>query len=468
MRLPNALYSPKVSTGAIPPRNFPPQTSLYKEIVSFLVIQSICLCHVWIHPCPLLLNLLLSSATTYIAVSSVFLERHAPLGSRYNNNFEFIKMMFLLLPLYFCTVPFFSNATLFEHSMGLWFGAHFGFLDNVAVLQTFGMKIVRFPGGWREMKVSEMGIGLVLVMFMGSVIVGVEGSVLFGRKTVTLYLCLGASLLSIKYIKRQTHVFHAHHWFNSLLVLPVVLCLSTDSSYNAMLRGVVLGSCIEGISCWGLDPLFHDPLSRGVDFGTTLWTSLVPLVSSVNAAQVERYSQCLSCLQTMSMAVTENPNTVFQSNIDVWGTGLPLVLNCHSSCVNQDVLQLKKTTVFKKPKNTQVPNDLIALSHALKREWAATLAYVKVVVVGLLLGQATLLKVSVLPDRSTNTLGFSLADAAIDVPHIKLLTLDSLCTSIDDMEKKMTHEEKMKVYEYEKRIVFCLVGVHNVVNKKGI
>jgi hypothetical protein len=143
--------------------------------------------------------------------------------------------------------------------------------------------------------------------------------------------------------------------------------------------------------------------------------------------------------------------------------------NCHSSCVNQDVLQLNKTTVFKKPKNTQVPNDLIALSHALKREWAATLAYVKVVVVGLLLGQATLLKVSVLPDRSTNTLGFSLADAAIDVPHIKLLTLDSLCTSIDDMEKKMTHEEKMKVYEYEKRIVLCLVGVHNVENKiKGI
>ena len=105
----------------------------------------------------------------------------------------------------------------------------------------------------------------------------------------------------------------------------------------------------------------------------------------------------------------------------------------------------------------------------MKREWAATLAYVKVVVVGLLLGQATLLKVSVLPERSTNTLGFSLADAAIDVPHIKLLTLDSLCTSIDDMEKKMTHEEKMKVYEYEKRIVLCLVGVHNVENKiKGI
>ena len=344
--------------------------------------------------------------------------------------------------------------------MGLWLGAHFGFLDNVTVLQTFGMKIVRFPGGWREMTVSEMGIGLVLVLFMGSIIVGVKPSVLFSMKTVTLYLCLGASLLSIKYIKRQTHVFHAHHWFNSLLVLPVVLCLSTDSSYNAVLRGLVLGSCIEGISCWGLDPLFHDPLSRGVDFGTTLWTSLVPLVSSVNATQVERYFQCMSCLQTMAMVVNENPG------IDVWGTGLPLVLNCHSRCVNQDVLQLKKTKTVFKPKNAQVTNDLIALSHALKKEWAALLAYLKVVVVGLLSGQATLLKVSVLNEKTTNAIGFSLADAAIDVHHNKLLTCDALCTSIDDMEKNMTHEENMKVYEYEKRIVLCLVGVHVENNKE--
>ena len=82
---------------------------------------------------------LLLCAAAYAVVSRVYLERPSPFGSRYGDTREFLKLVATLPPIYvaFSSVAF-PSAPPELYAAGLWVGTHVVFLDNFALLQSFG------------------------------------------------------------------------------------------------------------------------------------------------------------------------------------------------------------------------------------------------------------------------------------------------------------------------------------------
>ena len=82
---------------------------------------------------------LLLCVAAYGVVSRVYLERPSPFGSRYGDTREFLKLVATLPPIYvaFSSVAF-PSASPELYAAGLWVGTHVVFLDNFALLQSFG------------------------------------------------------------------------------------------------------------------------------------------------------------------------------------------------------------------------------------------------------------------------------------------------------------------------------------------
>jgi hypothetical protein len=278
LSLPNALYSPKVPIDAIPPNNFPPKLSLYKESLSFLLIISPYVLQNYVSPeqqtKTLFIFLMASSIATYIAVSHIYLERMNPFSSRYGTSTDFFKMLLLFIPIYYITLPSHSIETSLQYSIGLWIGAHFGCLDSIPIIQSFGMKFVRFPNGWYDFRSNDIFLLLLLVLLFIQIVLNININILFqyNRVFIVLYGSVSISIVFIKLYTKTAYIFHAHHWFNSLIVLPFVLCIENDHTTwygctGAYMVGILFGSCIEGIACWGLDPLFFNPYNKNIDYG---------------------------------------------------------------------------------------------------------------------------------------------------------------------------------------------------------
>lgn len=87
-----------------------------------------------------------------------------------------------------------------------------------------------------------------------------------------LYICSFSIFGLIVWRLRKSHDYHSHHYFNFLLLLPLT-CFNTVLS--SVTQAMILGSCIEGIACWGMDPILHDSMSKSSDFSVHVWTVIL-------------------------------------------------------------------------------------------------------------------------------------------------------------------------------------------------
>ncbi len=296
------LYSPEVPLGAVPPRNFPPAHSPLKfaaaaaahaaaaALVAPRLGDAVAAAAAGTgNPAGGASARLLGDlaafavlvAATFACVSSVYLGRRHPFGSRYGGAGEFRKLLAALPLVHFG----FARATFDarnpgSYALGMFLGSHVVFLDNFALLQSFGCKVVLFPSGWKTFTLAEALFGAA----GGSV--AVSSAVYLGTlqyshdvwlQTLLTYALVFVGLRLAAWCLGSSYAFHSHHYFNSLLALPLTRFHGT---LPALMQGVVVGSFVEGVACWGMDPIFHDPLSRGVDFGVLFWTGCLPMVST--------------------------------------------------------------------------------------------------------------------------------------------------------------------------------------------
>ena len=239
-----------------------------------------------------------------------------------------------------------------------------------------------------------------------------------------------------------------------LLVLPIAACLPAGSSNAAVACGLVVGSCIEGIACWGLDPLFHNPLSDDVDFSTTLWTLLVPML---HEQQGEKYAVFLIGLKQMLESVRGYKKNRRDCQ---WLAAVADVWEQRYACVVRDLTRVHQNSVVvvgQPAWSVRVPVDLKSLVEDLqaKNEECSTLAFVKVVTFGLLAGRETLVKLAAGGDGESGS--STIGALALDVGGGDAFA-DSLRSMIEQVEKEMTREENRTVRMYEQRILLCLVG----------
>jgi len=217
----------------------------------------------------------------YIAVSSVFLERSNPFGSRYGNNRELAKLL-VIQPILFVVVlqHTFPGANDWVYAFGMFVGTHFVFLDNFTLLQSFGCKVVQ-PTRWNSMTFEESCVGAgIIAALIALIVLHVQYFTSSPAQTLisigAVYLVALVSLTLGHLYFSKTHSFHSHHYFNFMMILPLTRFPFTGA---IIAQSFVLGSIVEGIACWGMDPLFHDPLSKGTCFATQFWTSLIPCLS---------------------------------------------------------------------------------------------------------------------------------------------------------------------------------------------
>ena len=303
------IYSPEVPVGAVPPANYPPEPTLLKECKAATAFAATCLLARALRHALAgtevvnLIGVLLLATTAFAVVSGVFLGRRRYLGSRYaHGSWEWWKMIALLPFVYFCTVRYaLRGGSLEILASGMCVGCHVVFLDRVALLQSFGVKIVRVDG-LHQMNKVELSVLVFFSACCAFIAARMGYHLLQDRegqlRIMTIYVVVGVSLYTVKCLPRfQRAAFHSHHYFNSLLVLPLT---AYEGLLPCYLCGMALGSFVEGCACWGVDPIYHDPLSKGVDFGVLFWTSIVPMLTSQRGT---RWVEFLRNVQPLAKAV---------------------------------------------------------------------------------------------------------------------------------------------------------------------
>jgi hypothetical protein len=401
------IYSPEVPVGATPPADYPPAPSLRKECTAAVAFFTACALAQALrrHTPPSfsdVTGVVILCTTAFAVVSGVFLGRQRWLGSRYaSGSLECQKMLALLPVLYLCTVRYtLRDCSLAVFASGMWVGCHVVFLDRVAVLQSFGCKIVRGVAGVREMNWLELTVfvffsacGAFVATRMGYHLVRNKDSLL---RILSIYGTLAVTLCAVKCLPRfRGATFHSHHYFNSLLLLPLT---SYPGALPCFLCGLALGSFVEGCACWGVDPIFHHPLSKGVDFGVLFWTSLVPLVTS--SSQGARWVELLRNVQPLAEAVESTAaSTLVSATASAGATAAPCLAR-----LGKDPALRRAARLSRDLENAEstVPADLdfirtgpnpatAALIHALdsskpEERTLILLAFAETVLLGFLLG----------------------------------------------------------------------------------
>ena len=298
---PSTLYSPEVPPDATPPRAYPPTPGMIKELTAAMALAAAAALPL---PPPVLLVML--TTVGYVIVSHVFLERRRLLGSRYDVDTgastsaatfavypcEWMKMLAIIPAVWVCAVQYhlapdnehrrpFSTVVL---ATGMYVGIHVVYLDRFPVLQSFGCKVVRGWHGIFDMNAIEWTVFLLFALCGLATVTGVGHHFLLSKdgpyglaRIICVYLAFGATIVGLRCLpKFRGAAFHSHHYFNSLLFLPLT---SYPGNLPCFLCGLALGSFVEGCACWGVDPILFDPFFDGADFGVLFWTSLVPLMT---------------------------------------------------------------------------------------------------------------------------------------------------------------------------------------------
>ncbi|GBG28796.1 Laminin subunit alpha [Hondaea fermentalgiana] len=322
------LYSPLVPAGAIPPAQYPPRFTLRKEALA-LGVHAVGLATGLVvgHGIELslqalpglatlhtaarlgdLVTLIFMSSAVFAGVANVFLGRSGTMMSRYGSRLEWIKWVALLtLVLWPSLLSFsFRRTSAPVYALGLFAGSHFVFLDNVTILQTFGSKLGQGLPGWKLMSRRERLLGVGLLAGILAVIYMLAGH--FSRdasafwRTAGTYGVLSLGLAGGYLMWARECCFHAHHYFNFGLLLP----LTPFSDHGAiLLQSFVLGSMIEGIACWGMDPIFHDPLAADTCFATQFWTTFLITMDSPSSSSCSTLIRVLAFLLRHAAQLSE-------------------------------------------------------------------------------------------------------------------------------------------------------------------
>ena len=503
------IFSPEVPVGATPPHGYPPGLSIRKEMLAILALAAAtCACSATrglaeryetsssIRHLIDFTSLLVLTTTCFAIVSGVYLGRECFLGSRYvperelrhgthkiansikrrkpwtrrisfcdSHSVEWRKMVAILPFAYLCAVQYTLQGCSFVLLVsGMWVGCHVVYLDKLSVLQSFGCKVVRGPMGLLEMNYAE---SLVFVSFslFGLVATTSIGRYLFFSnqggilRLMTVYSVLGILLCSIRSLPYfRGCSFHSHHYFNSLLFMPLV---SYSGMIPCFLCGISLGSFVEGCACWGVDPIFFHALSEGVDFGVLLWTSLVPLLTSSSkrracieflanmeylAGAVEQHvveveskmsdsaRECFACLgKKAEFRRAQLVSRDIYSASKVWGVS-PAILKNRESASKRAIESLIDTM------KTHEGRDIVLL------------AYGETVLLGLMLGGKDL------SDMAANTNNLPPLES-LAFNDKALANLHHLQRAFRDLRQKLGEDRRRKLLKVKQNMLLGLLNI---------
>lgn len=289
------MFSPVTPPGARPPIQYPPKWDVRKGACAMAVqFAAVPMClvleqaapeeKVGRHFVPLMWLIVLGSAE-FAVVSRVFLERRQWLGSRYQEtgfgpSQEYCKFVGFSTVLYALVIrhTLTSSTQLWVYCFGMHLGSYFCFLDNFTLLQSFGCKIVN-PKAWKSLNAPEILLGLILsallvAFFTSHTLYWLSSDADVILQVFTLYLCSFSTLALLKWSKPK-HELHFHHYVNFTMIIP----LTRHGHLGAVLaQSFCFGSIVEGLACWGMDPILHDPEQFGTCKATEFWTNLILLM----------------------------------------------------------------------------------------------------------------------------------------------------------------------------------------------
>jgi hypothetical protein len=158
-------------------------------------------------------------------------------------------------------------------------GLHNVFADNVAFLQAFGCKF-SVPSRWRSCTGSEVLLALAIagiVASIGTYHIGMIFASGYSAYLFSGYAGVLAALALVHAATRKRFSLHVHHYCWTALALPA---LAFDTTVSAGAAGFFLGMTVDGIACWGMDPILvplrADPATT--DLPTVVWTRLLGVI----------------------------------------------------------------------------------------------------------------------------------------------------------------------------------------------
>jgi len=144
----------------------------------------------------------------------------------------------------------------FFYNLPCLIGLHFCYLDHVPLLNRMFYAIT-FPPSLQKYGTFEYCVLLGISIPVLGIVAFQVYCLIYLKKILVYGVLLLSSILLISltaYFLRKSYLFHLHHYFIFgflLIFIPVQNVIS--SSIQAMLAGMF----IEGISTWGMDPMFY-------------------------------------------------------------------------------------------------------------------------------------------------------------------------------------------------------------------
>eukprot|EP00808_Paulinella_micropora_P018995 g8054.t1 len=380
-----SLYSPKTHPDAIPLKNYPPTwTAHYNGAASVLHVASHSLIFYLLPPrpslCPdppwasyfpsffpsmpflhflnpslLLFHYLSLVVSGYLYVSAITLRRPDYFSSRYMNNFQFWLLLCFSTLLYYTgpqaclqLLPFCPPSGHFPayhgRSSALWeflcylllpyhLGLQFTYLDNVRLLQSLGCK-VPIPSRWTQLTRQELVVVFVTTLVVCGLVWHHVQLISFNpfylEQFYTLLTCYAVFFLAVLMLawrRKKSHNLHFHHYLLGLLPTPL---FRFPAPLTLCCLGVALGVWVEGVACWGLDPIFvrtrtvkYRGTARCASFGrlplTTLGKSANGTYYAAGPFRVFKLEitaiqdEMESCLQLSSLRLYHNQNNLITS-----------------------------------------------------------------------------------------------------------------------------------------------------------
>jgi hypothetical protein len=217
------MFVPRLLPNAIPPINYPPQTSLcisfLHGLLSLVVVPATVVALSEIFPTWSLnwATLELFCIIGYVYISAIVLQRPVWYHSRYGDSRELFKLVFVAVPAMLFNGSSLGSAPSWRGTLWTWcwfvFGLHFTLLDNIPALQLLGL---RFSSpGRRDCSSSDFAIVAIFfaIALFGSTWLIANALLHENVKLLGLRLFILATLVfGPAWSFRGTHSLHLHHY----------------------------------------------------------------------------------------------------------------------------------------------------------------------------------------------------------------------------------------------------------------
>jgi hypothetical protein len=207
---------------------------------------------------------MISTGFLYKTIVTFEMERKTIFSSRKNEETTYCYYILISVFLYFigpnAVILGFSDEfdswairlSNFLYISGYVAGIHFNYLD-VGMLQKLSLSSHHIMQWGREIwgifiAICVIVVGLLSLMVNEIIILGRLGIYIGIYSVIILIIAIIGMML------RNTHEIHFHHYILGVLFLPLTF---SQTYLSSVLQGLCLGLYTDGVSRWGMDPLFE-------------------------------------------------------------------------------------------------------------------------------------------------------------------------------------------------------------------